>query len=339
MAQQDRLAARVHYLQRPDIWPDNPDVVRAVETYHSWVFLTREYAFKLKKPVSRHGRDLTSVRDRLVAARAEVLLNRRLAPDVYLGYLPLVKTPSGHLGLSCCGQPVDWLVWMRRLPEDQLLDGALRRGPIGRDALRPVAEHLARFYSRAEPEGMTGPTYQRRLRDGVVENRRTLRRVADGPLADRVAALHDAQDAWIVAHPRLLDARAARVVEGHGDLRPEHVFLGSPPAIIDCLDFSRDLRLVDPAQELAFLAMTSEALGGDQVGPAFFSAYQEITADRPPPSLLAFYQSLTACTRARLAALRSQVPGQDEARQRRVARIWVQRALVRLPRFQPELVR
>ena len=92
-----------------------------------------------------------------------------------------------------------------------------------------------------------------------------------------------------------------RIVEGHGDLRPEHVCVESPPVIFDRLEFSRAFRLIDPADELAFLAMECERLGAPQVETELFGAYRRVTGDYPPPSLVYFYKVQRACLRARLA--------------------------------------
>lgn len=321
---------RVHFLQRPDIWPDAPDVVRAVETHASWVFLTREYAFKLKKPVRLHRQDLRTVRARLLNARAEVELNRRLASDVYLGYLPVVRRDDGELAVGCRGDPVDWLVWMRRLPDEDMLDAALRLQTATPRRLEPAARKLARFYQGAPREDLDGRTYRQRLRAAVRMNRRALRRPEHALSLEVVTRLHDDLEAWLSAERELVESRAERLVEGHGDLRPEHVYLGSPPAFIDCLEFDRELRIVDPVDEIAFLGMASASMGGAMVGPIFLEAYEAVTADRPPPRLLAFYEALRAGTRARLAALRSLEPGEDAARAREVARRWLQLAEARL---------
>ena len=111
--------------------------------------------------------------------------------------------------------------------------------------------------------------------------------------------------------PELLTERhrSGRIVEGHGDLRPEHVCLEREPVIIDCLEFSRALRLVDPADELAFLALECAMLGEPEAGVRFQRSYEAITGDRPPEQLVAWYTGYRAFLRARLSALHSLEPG------------------------------
>jgi aminoglycoside phosphotransferase family enzyme len=122
--------------------------------------------------------------------------------------------------------------------------------------------------------------------------------------ADAVAGLHATLGAWLRDNTPLLAARAAAfLVEGHGDLRPEHVCLESPPVVFDCLEFNRDFRIVDIADELAALAMECERLGASFVGAVLFQVYTARTGDVPAPALRHFYQSYRAALRARLALL------------------------------------
>jgi uncharacterized protein len=94
-----------------------------------------------------------------------------------------------------------------------------------------------------------------------------------------------------------------RVVEGHSDLRPEHICLGATPAIIDCLEFRADLRSLDPVEELAFLTMEFERMDASGIGPTLFRRYRLRTHDSPPPVLITFYRMIGALIRARIAIL------------------------------------
>jgi aminoglycoside phosphotransferase family enzyme len=91
------------------------------------------------------------------------------------------------------------------------------------------------------------------------------------------------------------------VVEGHGDLRPEHVYLGPEPAVIDCLEFNRDFRIQDWADELAYLAMECERLGSPGVGKVILETCCRALDDRPPATLIDFYKAYRALLRANLA--------------------------------------
>ncbi len=118
-----------------------------------------------------------------------------------------------------------------------------------------------------------------------------------------VADVCKAQLRLLEERPALLEERVdqGRVIEAHGDLRPEHICLCSPPVIIDCLEFNRAFRILDPVEELCFLAMECELLGAPFIGQRAFEVYRGITGDDPSPALIAFYKCYRACLRAKLA--------------------------------------
>jgi len=119
------LARKVSFLSRPASYFPKPQTVVARETHMSWVFMAGDRVYKLKKPVRFSYLDFSTLERRAAACRAEVLLNRRLAPDVYLGVAPLSATSTGYQ-IASKGPVIDWLVVMRRLDESQTLEAAVR---------------------------------------------------------------------------------------------------------------------------------------------------------------------------------------------------------------------
>jgi aminoglycoside phosphotransferase family enzyme len=297
------LGAKVAFLSRPEIYPDATARVETIETHMSWVFLTQRHAWKLKKPVRTAYLDFSSVTARLQDGEAELALNRRLSTGVYLGLVPLAVTADGSLALGSGGRVVDWLVRMRRLPGARMLDRLIASQCATADDVRRVGGRLARFYHGSAPAPMTPERYRRRFAEGIAENRSELSVPAYGLPQGRVAAVCTAQDDWVARHAALLDARVreGRVIEAHGDLRPEHICLEDTPQIIDCLEFSRDLRTLDTADELAFLALECERLGAAALARPIVEVYTSISGDDPSPALFAFYRSYRAGVRARLA--------------------------------------
>ena len=325
-AAQVAFAQKVAFLRRPAAYPEDPAEVEAVQTHMSWVFLTASHAYKLKKPVHDPYRDLRQVEQRRHHAEDEVRLNRRLAGDVYLGTVPLYHGLQG-LSLTEGDRVVDWLVRMRRLPAAASLEAVIRDGRADRAALRPVLERLAAFYREAPSAGFSGPGYRERFARDLRTERESLAGRVSGPTLERACA---ACEAFLCRRAALLEARAAagRVVEGHGDLRPEHIYLTEPPVIIDCLEFSRELRLLDPADELAFLGLECERLGAPGPGRCLPELYREASGDRPDRVLFDFYGAFRALVRARLAAVHADDPAMDHGRHwRRRAEDYLQRAV------------
>jgi len=323
------IAAKVAFLSRPAAYPEAPRSVERVETHMSWVFLTDRYAYKLKKPVRYDSLDFSSLELRRLDCEEEVRLNRRLARDVYLGTLALTLAPGGTLELNGAGEPLDWLVHMRRLPADRMLDELIRRGEIEEATVCPAAQRLAEFYAGAEAVELAPDSYRKRLAEGVQGDLHELCRPEFGLRAEQVTRLAEAQLAFVERHSALFDQRVlqGRIVEGHGDLRPEHICLTPEPAIIDCLEFSRELRIVDPADELAFLALECERLGQPVVGRWFLETYSRVTGDEPPRALMQFHRTYRALRRARIAAWHLQDPSvRDHEKWRERARCYVELA-------------
>lgn len=293
-------------LMDPGAYPDLTRQVRCIETHISWVFLTDRFAYKVKKPVAFEFLDFSTLEKRLAACRAEVQLNQRLAPDVYCGVVPICLDRRGNPHVDGKGPPDEWAVKMRRLPEDRSLEFLLRTRCLADADVTRVARALAGFYHRLPPVPLATEDYRRRLEHHVVANRLELLRPSHGLEAAPVYRVHTAQLAILRLAADLLDNRArdGRIVEGHGDLRPEHIYLTSQPLIIDCIEFSREFREVDVVDELCFLAMECDRAGATDIGEKLLRQYTQTTGDRPADELVRFYKSYRASVRAKVMALR-----------------------------------
>lgn len=297
------LRAKVAFLGDPDAYEERPAAVEAIETHMSWVFLTDRLAYKLKKPIRYDVLDFSTLWRRRRSCLREVRLNRRLAPDVYRGVVALTQDPDGELELGGTGPVVDWLVEMTRLPAELMLDRMIADGRVVRAGVEPAAALLARFYEHALPTIVDEESYREHLREGVVADRDELVRPVYGLRAADVRRTADLQLRYLDEASHVFDRRVreGRIVEGHGDLRPEHICLTEPPAIFDCLEFSRELRMLDPVDELCFLELECLRLGAPHVGRWFLEAYGRTTNDEPPADLLGFYRRFRALRRAKIA--------------------------------------
>ena len=299
----DGLQAKVDFLASPAAYPEHPARVDVRETHMSWVFLTDGTAYKLKKPVVYPYLDFSTLEAREARCRDEVRLNRRLAPDVYLGVARLTRAADGRLAIDGKGTIVDWLVRMRRLPEERTLERLIVRGELAPAHVAQIGELLAGFYRRLAPAEVGAQRYVELLRAQHDANAGLLLRPDFALDGLRVEGMLKAIDRFFDADRALLEARAAggHVVEGHGDLRPEHVFLLDAPVVIDCLEFNRALRLVDPFDEIGFLGLECARLGAPWVGEQLRRDLEARLGDRIDARLQHFYVALRACLRARLA--------------------------------------
>jgi aminoglycoside phosphotransferase family enzyme len=273
----------------------------------------------MKKPVRYAFLDFSTLDARRSNCSEEVRLNRRLARNVYLGCVPLTSGPEG-LTLDGRGEPVEWLVKMRRLPRHLMLDRAIAERRVSEREVVRFARVLAEFYRDSPPIECDAAAYCARLRAGIGENRQALETPAYELDAAALAAAAQSMLHFIDTHASTVLARTEHIVEGHGDLRPEHVCLAAEPVFIDCLEFNRELRIVDPVDELAYLAMECELLGDREVGNIAFETYESITHDAVDRVLAAFYKAQRALLRAKLAAWHTEDGLTNSGRARWLAR-------------------
>lgn len=304
----------VAWLSQPNAYREGPRDVTRVETHISWVFLTDRYAYKLKKPVKFDFLDYGTVEKRHQAAQDEVRLNRRLARDLYLGLVPITRDAQGRWQLGGTGTVVDWLVQMRRLRADHTLEQLIVSRQLDEYQVSQVAQLLTDFYLQSAPLMLRADEYLAAVERHVRANRAALLDPAVELPRNLIERVHTAQLRLLLVEPSLLTHRVCdgRIVEGHGDLRPEHICLLPEPLVFDCAEFNAEFRRLDVVDELGFLAMECDRLQAPSVGQQILEVYRERSGDRFPPRLLAFYKCYRACVRAKVDVLRAaQLPAHN----------------------------
>jgi len=292
----------VAFLKSPECAGES-GTVETLETHMSWVFLADQFVYKLKKPIRRPHLDFSTLAAREENCRTEVRLNRRLAANVYIGVTAITLQDDGSLALDGTGRTVDWLVKMRRLPAERMLDAAIRTQTVTRRQIEGVADLLVRFYKSQKPAEISAGTYRARFEQQLQIDRTILcdpRFELPPNLAHKVL---QRLSETIRSDPQLIEAAACsgRIVEGHGDLRPEHVCLSDPPVIIDCLEFNRGLRLVDPFDDVAYMALECSVSGASWIGDILLPRLSGGLGTFPPQRLISFYSACRASLRARLS--------------------------------------
>jgi aminoglycoside phosphotransferase family enzyme len=297
------LADKVAFLSDPAAYPGLGGEVETIETHMSLVFLVGDRAFKLKKPVRFAYLDFSTLSAREKHCRAELILNRRLARDVYLRVAPLALTADGALALDGEGEAVDWLMVMRRLPADRMLDALIVARRLEAAAVDRLAVRLAQFYESAERPPVSPDEYVRRLEAEDRDNRDILMRPRFEIDRVRAKSLLVRMSRALSAERSLLEDRASRrfLVDGHGDLRPEHICFENGVVIYDCLEFSPVLRQVDPVDEIASLATECARLGADWIGPRLLERVVAAFRWPDPGGLYPLHRARRAFLRARLA--------------------------------------
>lgn len=299
-------------------YAERTQTVELVETHISWVFLTDHFAYKVKKPVQFEFLDYSTQQARELACTEEIRLNRRLTNDVYLSLLPITSGAKGRLELDGEGHPVDFVVKMRRLPSHLALDELIGHRKLNSHHIDELVDYLVRFYTELPPKNVQPNEYYQNLQGHCRANHKDLFDFAGRGYRQTLRRIHGAQLRllWLEKERFLNRARDGRIVDGHGDLRAEHVFLESPPAVIDCIEFSEELRQVDVVDDLSCLAMDCLRVGNCVVGDRLLSAYEKLSGDRPPAKIENFFKSYRACVRAKVAALYLLQPDVSQRKQR-----------------------
>lgn len=273
---------------------------RVVETHTAILFFVGDRVYKLKKAVDLGFLDHTTREARLEACRQEVALNRRLAPDVYLGVLDILDPE---------GMPCDHLVSMHRMPEDRRLARCVERGEDLDGPLRAIAHAIAVLHagsprSARHDQLAEVAAVRRRWVDGFDQLRPLTGRV-DRP--ERLARIEALVLQYLDGRRPLFAARIAggHIRDGHGDLQAEDIFvLPDGPRVLDCIEFGADYRWGDILSDAAFLAMDLERLGRPDLRDWFLAMHREFSADRWPASLSHHYIAYRAHIRAKITILR-----------------------------------
>jgi aminoglycoside phosphotransferase family enzyme/predicted kinase len=292
-------------LLRPAAYP--PPIPRSVAlatTHASWVFLTEEEVWKVKRPVDYGFLDYTSLEKRRRSCEEEVRLGRRTAPDVYRGVAPVFRDGDG-LSLGGPGDVVDYAVRMRRLRDEDSALALARDGRLTPDHLGRLAERLAGFYTQASaaPEHGAPEALGANIAENYEQSRPYAGRFVAAPALRELLAWQEG--ALAAARPRLLArVEEGKIRDGHGDLRLEHVYFPSEagsPLVIDPIEFNRRFRCLDVALDVAFLAMELDAQGLPALAAHFLSRFARDTNDYGFYPLLELYLSYRAWVRAKVA--------------------------------------
>ncbi len=300
---EDQRAA-VAFLGDPASYGAGVGRVDVVETHVSLVFLAGEHAYKLKRAVKLPYLDFSTVERRRWACAAELALNRRTAPALYLEMRRLGRTAAGGIAFSEAGPAVDWVVVMRRFDQAQLLDAQAAAGGLTPALIDALADHIARFHAAAEPRPGDGGAAA--LTEIAETNHRCLLTARRAGFARR--SVDEIREKWLAgigAAAALLDARraAGKVRRCHGDLHLRNIcLLDGEPTLFDCLEFSDRLASIDILYDLAFLLMDLEFRGLGALSSRLLNRYLDRAGEEGGLGAMPLFISLRAGIRAHVTA-------------------------------------
>lgn len=322
MGLHDLLAA----LSYPAAYP-RPGPVEVRQTHLSVAFLVGDAVYKIRKPVNLGFVDFTTLDQRKHDCDEEVRLNRRLAPSVYRGVVP-ITVEHGRVKVGGTGEPIEWAVEMVRLPDEAMLKSWLDRDELTAGHVARIARRIAEFHRTAE-RGAHISRYGRfdvvagNARENFIQTAGHVGRTVRRPVYDRCRELTERA---LTNLKEVIESRAVRGVpcDTHGDLHLSHVYLfpdRRPPddlVIIDCIEFAERFRFADPIADIAFLVMGLAYHGWPDLGRTCAEAYFDASGDAEGRALLPFYVSYRAVVRAKVKGIGAQASEVAEAQRARM---------------------
>jgi hypothetical protein len=304
--QRDAIA----FLSAPGAYglPDGSAIDR-IDTHISIVWLAGDRAYKLKRAVTFDYVDFSTIALRRAACEAEVRLNRRTAPSLYVGVRAVTRQGDGTLALAGRGEPIDWLVEMVRFDQAALFDRLAERQRLDLGLMAGLADAIVRLHSIAERRADRGG--REGMRWVIDGNARAFaEHIEAGPdreIADRITT---AARAALDRHSGVLEARRHQgfVRSCHGDLHLRNIcLLDGVPTLFDGVEFNDQISCVDVLYDLAFLLMDLWRRGLGAHANVVFNGYLAATVDLGGLPLLPLFLSCRAAVRAKTSASAARV--------------------------------
>lgn len=310
------------YLNDPTNYPGSVRKVEMVQTHISWVFLAGNYVYKVKKPVDFGFLDFTALAKRKFYCQQEIRLNQRLAPDIYLGIVP-IGLAKGKYNWQGRGQIVEYAVRMKRLPADRMMDILLAENKVKVKDIDNIAKILADFHARAA----TDPTISQygslaSIKGNCAENSDQTREFIGRVLSqDRFDYLDEYADQFLAKNKALFLKRIkqGRIRECHGDCYSKNICLADKVYIYDCIEFNKRFSCTDVASEIAFLAMDLDFFGREDLSRRLVNKYVRLSGDRDLPKLMDFYKCYRAYVRGKIHAFASRQVKTDIEREKQLS--------------------
>lgn len=312
----------------PGAYPEATGSVTLIQTHISWVFLTDSFAYKMKKPVNLGFLNFTTLRLRHHYLKQELILNRRLCPDIYLAVLPVIRS-GAEVKVGGRGRPLEYVLKMVRLPQERMMDEVADRGELNFEVINRLVAVLVPFYRQAA----TGPYINHYGEPGVIAYNHEENFAVMKGLVGEFLAFGDFEDIrdfvrdFLVTQRKLFRKRLkeGRIRDCHGDLHMRNICLANGIYIFDCIEFNPRFRYGDVAADVAFLAMDLDFHGLWDYSRHLVKVFASAAADPDLETLMDFYKCYRACVRGKINALAAgepEVPVAERERSRKLARAY-----------------
>ncbi len=306
-----QLPEMVQALLDPKAYPDISQGVELVQTQMSFVFLTDNYVYKVKKPVNLGYLDYTTLDKRQFYCQKEVELNRRLCPGAYLGVVPITRG-RGNISVGGQGKVIEYAVKMYRLPQGAMMDVLLTNNQVSPEMVGSVAQRLAEFHQKAETNANISTFGDL---DTIIQNTdenftQTEKYIGITISQEKYQHIKKYTGSFIKKNASSFHKRIAdgKIRDCHGDLHAAHICFTNGICIYDCIEFNDRFRYCDVASEVAFLAMDLDHYGRADLSRSFVNAYISRSRDKELRGLLNFYKCYRAYVRGKVESFKLDDP-------------------------------
>jgi aminoglycoside phosphotransferase family enzyme len=297
----------VQALLDPKIYPDTSSNVELMQTQMSFVFLTGDYVYKVKKPVYLEYLDYTTLAKRHFYCQREVELNRRLCPGAYLGVVSITEQEHGF-SIEGKGKAVEYAVKMRYLPQEAMLNVLLTRNQVSEEMMTGVARKMAEFHQKAATNATISDYGDvESIITNTEENfNQTLKYIGNTISQKSYWHIKDYTNSFIEKNVPLFYERIAdgKIRDCHGDLHAAHICFTDDICIYDCIEFNDRFRYCDVASEIAFLAMDLDRYGRTDLSQKFVDDYVSFSQDDDLNQILNFYKCYRAYVRGKVESFK-----------------------------------
>jgi aminoglycoside phosphotransferase family enzyme len=322
----------VRALLESQAYPHKPQKVELIQTQMSFIFLTGEYVYKIKKPVNLGYLDYTTLEKRHYFCHQELDLNRRLCPGAYLAVVPIVEEEN-ELRIEGRGKAIEYAVKMKQLPHNRMMDVLLPLGEVTVEMVTKVAERLVTFHSKAETNKKIAAFGRLDvIRQNTDENfAQTEKYIGASITTQEHQHIKDYTNNFIDSNSGLFNKRVreGKIRDCHGDLHAAHVCFTEDICIYDCIEFNDRFRYSDVASEIAFLAMDLDRYQQPGLSQHLVNTYVKLSHDEELLKLLNFYKCYRAYVRGKVESFKLDdryIPEEEKAKVLTAARGYFQLA-------------
>jgi len=308
----------VEALMKPEAYDEEPGKIELTQTHISFVFLTRNFVYKVKKAVDLGFLDFTTLEKRRFFCKKELELNRRLCEDMYLEVVPINK--SNIIKIKGEGKPIEYAVKMKRMPQEKMMNKLLEENKVDSKLIDEIAKIIVAFHSKVETNrrisefgslAVIGTNWEENLDQTREFVGKTVSMKDFKLIRERI-------DDFMKRNVSLFEKRMAegRVRDCHGDIHSGNIFVADRIYIFDAIEFNERFRYSDVASDVAFLAMDLEFKGQTDLSKFFVKKYVEYSGDQELTKLLPFYKCYRAYVRGKVVSFKLQDPnvGSEEKR-------------------------